>query len=152
MNRIRTYFRALIWSALVLGTVAATPTAWAESPAEPADVDQADTRYLQDRIHCHQGPPGADKSACLRRAVASWNQAKRHASATTDERYQRNKLERCESLPDDLRTDCVARMHGEGTTTGSVAAGGIYRELVTRTPESSSEVKADGATANKPLR
>lgn len=30
------------------------------------------------------------------------------------------------------RNDCVARIQGQGTTSGSVAAGGIYRELVTR--------------------
>jgi len=31
------------------------------------------------------------------------------------------------------RADCEARMRGQGTTSGSAAPGGIYRELVTRT-------------------
>ena len=44
----------------------------------------------------------------------------------------RNALRRCEPLRDPDRQDCVARIRGEGTTSGSVAEGGIYRELVTR--------------------
>lgn len=41
-------------------------------------------------------------------------------------------LQRCAPLPEPDRRDCVARIQGQGTKTGSVAAGGIYRELVTR--------------------
>jgi len=44
----------------------------------------------------------------------------------------RNVLKRCEALREPDRQDCVLRMQGQGTTTGSVAGGGIYRELVTR--------------------
>ena len=44
----------------------------------------------------------------------------------------RNALKRCEALREPDRQDCVLRMQGQGTTTGSVAGGGIYRELVTR--------------------
>jgi hypothetical protein len=43
----------------------------------------------------------------------------------------RNALKRCEPLREPDRQDCVLRTQGQGTTTGSVAAGGIYRELVT---------------------
>ena len=49
-------------------------------------------------------------------------------------RYARNALKRCEPLSEPDRGDCVARMQGGGTTSGSVAGGGIYRELVTREP------------------
>ena len=43
-----------------------------------------------------------------------------------------NALKRCTPLPEELRRDCEARMRGAGTVSGSVEAGGIYRELVTR--------------------
>ena len=45
---------------------------------------------------------------------------------------RRNALKRCVPLPDAERKDCVARMQGQGTISGSVEGGGIYRELVTR--------------------
>ena len=35
-------------------------------------------------------------------------------------RYARNALERCKALRDDDRQECVARMQGHGTTSGSV--------------------------------
>ena len=43
----------------------------------------------------------------------------------------RNALLRCERLSGDDRQDCVARIKGHGTESGSVESGGIYRELVT---------------------
>lgn len=46
--------------------------------------------------------------------------------------YLRNALTRCERLSGDDRQDCVSRIGGKGTTSGSVEGGGIYRELVTR--------------------
>ena len=51
-------------------------------------------------------------------------------------RFARNLFLRCDPLPDPERVDCVARMQGKGTTSGSVAGGGLYRELVTREPAS----------------
>ncbi|MEO7339093.1 MAG: hypothetical protein ABIV63_21160, partial [Caldimonas sp.] len=41
---------------------------------------------------------------------------------------RRNAKDRCDALSGDERSDCVARMKGEGTTSGSVAGGGILRE------------------------
>ena len=48
--------------------------------------------------------------------------------------YMRNALTRCESLKGDDRIDCVSRIHGAGTLSGSVEGGGLYRELVTIIP------------------
>lgn len=45
--------------------------------------------------------------------------------------YARNALKRCDPLPEPERQECMARMQGEGTTQGSVASGGILRELTT---------------------
>lgn len=47
------------------------------------------------------------------------------------ESLARNAIKRCEPLPEPDRSDCVARIQGKGTTSGSVARGGIYRELIT---------------------
>jgi len=42
---------------------------------------------------------------------------------------ERNKFARCEYLKGDDREYCIRRMNGEGTVTGSVEGGGLYREL-----------------------
>jgi len=60
-------------------------------------------------------------------------------------RYARNALKRCEPLNEPDRSDCVARINGQGTTSGSVAAGGIYRELVTREVAAPASAPASGA-------
>jgi hypothetical protein len=77
-------------------------------------------RSLDQRAECLS-------EAGLRLAIALPTPAIEHPDALA-----RNALRRCEPLPEPDRKDCVARMQGQGTTSGSVASGGIYRELVTR--------------------
>ena len=43
-------------------------------------------------------------------------------------------MARCEALAGDERTACVARIRGEGSVSGSVAGGGILREIVITEP------------------
>ena len=62
--------------------------------------------------------------ACAKRAPRL---AKRDGLDDRSTPYVRNALQRCERLPDE-----VSRMQGQGATSGSVAGGGIYRELMTR--------------------
>jgi hypothetical protein len=116
-----------------------TMAARAATPEPSADMFNADTRYLHDRIACQRQQARQDKLACLRKAAAAHRVAPRDVPDHDDavysrDTYQRNRHLRCDPLPDGLRDDCHARMDGAGTTTGSVAEGGIYRELVTRTP------------------
>jgi len=47
---------------------------------------------------------------------------------------EQNITDRCKVLSGDERSDCYARMRGEGTTSGSVAGGGNLREKVTIEP------------------
>jgi hypothetical protein len=81
---------------------------------------------------CTSGQSNQDRATCLREAGAAFAEAKRDGLADGSTPYVRNALQRCERLPDEDRRACVSRMQGQGTTSGSVAGGGIYRELVTR--------------------
>ena len=89
-------------------------------------------RYQQERAACIGGQSNQDQATCLREAGAALAEAKRSRLDDAAEDYAANALKRCARLPGDDRQDCEARMQGQGTTSGSVAAGGIYRELVTR--------------------
>jgi len=89
-------------------------------------------RYEQDRAKCVSGTSNQDRATCLKEAGAARDAALRGQLDDGDAKYQRNAKERCKALAGDEAKDCLARMKGEGTTHGSVEAGGIYRETVTR--------------------
>ena len=82
---------------------------------------------------CIQGRTPSGGVGCISAAEASLTRSRQAALDKDPAQYQRNALVRCDRLIGDDRQDCVARIQGQGTTSGSVETGGIYRELVTRT-------------------
>jgi hypothetical protein len=124
--------------------------------AAPA-VSDARARYEQERAVCLSGQSSQDRATCLREAGAAYADAGKRNADESAAQNQKNATKRCDALPDPDRRDCMARMQGQGTTSGSVAGGGITRELVTReaggvpmaaapVPSASSPVAASSAT------
>ncbi len=113
---------------LLLGAAMASMSALAATQTEAAEIR---ARYQQERAICLSGQSNQDRATCLREAGAAQAQAIRGNLDDGPAAYRRNARQRCDSLPDADRKDCAARMRGLGTTSGSVAAGGVYRELVT---------------------
>ena len=108
------------WLGLLL-VVALAPTAVL---ANSKDDDAAlRVRYDREREICTSGRSNQDRATCLREANAAFAQARKGDLNDGAAPYTRNATVRCEALRGDDRQDCVARMNGEGTTTGSVAAG-----------------------------
>ncbi|HEY2925842.1 hypothetical protein [Piscinibacter sp.] len=107
-------------------------SALAADKTSPAD---ALARYQQERAVCTSGQSNQDRATCLREAGAAFAESQRDGLNDGAAPYVRNAGQRCERLPDEDRRACVARMQGQGTTSGSAAAGGIYRELVLPTTE-----------------
>lgn len=119
----------LLWALTLLAAALGAASALAAGPSNAA---KSEARYQRDAAICLSSRYAGDKADCL--SEASTARASREP-VTIDpdpERYMRNALKRCEPLPEADRIDCIARMQGRGTATGSVAGGGIYRELVTR--------------------
>ncbi len=112
---------------LLLGALMATP-AGAASKGESAELA---VRYQKERSDCMARTDAQDRSVCLKDASAAYAEARRHGLNKVSGDYQANQMRRCEALQGDNRSDCIARMRGAGTATGSVDSGGIYRELVT---------------------
>jgi opacity protein-like surface antigen len=104
--------------------------------AAAADVNPTDaqTRYQQDRSACNSGQSQQDRATCLREAGAALQESARGQSGGGQSSYEQNQLLRCDRLTAGDREDCLRRMHGEGTVSGSVEGGGIYRELRTTVP------------------
>lgn len=110
--------------AALLALLAAT-AAWPASGSSPRE---------QDRAAC-ASQPGQDQAACLREAAAARQEARRgRLDEGLSADYEKNRVARCSYLPAADQPDCLRRMRGEGHTSGSVAGGGIYRELRTIVP------------------
>lgn len=116
-----------------LPIAAAAQRAGATNAANGASGPEA--RYRQERAHCERIESPDARATCLREAAAARAEARRGRLGTGPDdpiRYLGNALRRCEPLPPEERADCEYRVRGGGTTRGSVEAGGIYRETVTR--------------------
>lgn len=97
-------------------------------------LKQVQERYRTEQAVCLNGQSNQRVQTCLREAEAVRAQALKGDLDDGAADYARNATQRCDRLPPELRRACTARMAGEGTVSGSVAAGGIYRELVTTEP------------------
>jgi len=97
--------------------------------AAGGNLAEAQARYQQDRAACNSGQSYQDRATCLREAGAALQEARRRSGGDEHSAYEQNRLNRCERLPAADREDCLRRMRGEGSVSGSVEGGGIYREL-----------------------
>jgi hypothetical protein len=129
MNRRQTNLTRPLWALLMLSAAMGASPSLAASKSGSSD---SQARYRRDVAACQMAPQGTDKAACLREAGAV-RASREPVSVNLDPgRFARNALKRCEPLSEPDRNDCVARIQGKGTTSGSVAGGGIYREVATR--------------------
>ena len=142
MNFSRTPFASTFAaSAVIVALCAAVPvfaagkTAHANTHATTsADNSAAAARYKQDVANCKSGNTGQQLQTCLKEAGASYAEAKRGVLGNGETATPANATDRCQPLPDAERADCMARMEGHGTVSGSVSGGGVLRELRTVEP------------------
>lgn len=106
----------------------------AHAQAQRSDPEAAQQRYQAERAACLNNTSRQDKATCLKEAGAALAEARRDGLTDPGQDAVRNQRQRCEALPAADRRACIARMSGQGTTRGSAAEGGIYRELKTPMP------------------
>jgi hypothetical protein len=92
-------------------------------------VSDPQLRYQSERATCMNGQSNQDQATCLREAGAALGEARRNALANGAAPSSGNALQRCDALAGSDRDACIARMEGQGSTSGSAATGGILREL-----------------------
>jgi hypothetical protein len=100
----------------------------------PDDLAGARANYQAERAICLDGHSNQDRATCLKEAGAAFDEARHGRLSDRNTEYQKNAMIRCAKLDSDTRDACERRMHGEGVVTGSVAAGGLYRELTIPIP------------------
>jgi hypothetical protein len=115
----------------VAGSLFCVTAALAADAGASAD---AQARYRQDMAVCNSGQSNQDVATCRREAKNALGEARRGGLNDAPDQYQQNALRRCSVHKGDDRTDCEARMRGEGSVEGSAASGGVLRESVTIVP------------------
>lgn len=115
-------------SALVLAAALACSTAFAGGAAKSA----AQAEGLKYRQACMAGQTHQDRATCLKEANNFLADLKKNPGKfESAANIEANARARCEPLSGNDRSACMARASGQGTISGSVERGGIYRELVT---------------------
>jgi hypothetical protein len=132
-------------AALVAGAMLAIPasaqgtagsTDMAPSAQAPA-IARRDTGiddsgwYAREVQACRAGRTQQDLDTCLEEARNAQADRRHGVLARQGEDFTSNALARCEPLRGDDRVACEARVMGFGSTSGSIAGGGVLREVET---------------------
>ena len=120
-----------LWAIGAMAAVLSVATAFAADLTSAGDTR---ARYNRERAACTDGSSQQDRATCLKEAGAARDESRQGRLGTGSTATDANATARCNALPAKDRSDCIARINGAGTTSGSVREGGVYRELVTRMP------------------
>ena len=80
---------------------------------------------------CMQGKTAEDQETCMKEARNAQADKKRGLMNDSGNNYAANARARCAVLTGEDKAACDARMLGYGTVSGSVAGGGVMREVET---------------------
>jgi hypothetical protein len=109
----------------------------------------ASGNYRQEVQACMSGRTQEDQATCLREARNAQAEKKRGALDNAGGQFQANAAARCNVLTGEDKAACQARMMGFGDTSGSVAGGGLLREVETVVmPAGSSSVTIQPQTSD----
>ena len=133
-------------AALLASAAMAAQLAAAGTPAGAALDTSGD--YRSEVQTCMLGKTGEDQATCLKEARNAQADRKRGALGQ-GANYQANARARCQSLDGEDRAACDARMMGYGTVSGSVAGGGVIREVETVVmPQGQGSITVDAKTSD----
>mgnify|MGYP001186084294 CR=1 FL=1 len=117
-------------ASFALAALLAVTAATAQVAAGPTAID-ATGHYEKEVQACMAGQTQQDRETCLREARNAQAEKKRGALDDAGAQFDANKVARCDALAGEEKAACQARMMGYGNTSGSVAGGGLLREVET---------------------
>lgn len=103
----------------------------AGSASAAGTTADARAQYESERARCNAMTSSDERANCLQSAGAAYDQAKQGKLDVAQHPYLQNKFDRCTPLPPAEKDDCIRRMQGQGTVSGSVEGGGDIRETDT---------------------
>ena len=87
--------------------------------------------FQQEVASCMSGRTQQDRDTCMKEARNAQADKKRGVLDNAGGQFDQNAAARCEVLQGEEKAACQARVIGYGSTSGSVAAGGVLREVET---------------------
>ena len=105
--------------------------------------------FQQEVNACMTGKTQQDQATCLREARNAQADKKRGVLDNSSGQFDANAKARCDVLAGEEKAACEARAMGYGSTSGSVAAGGVLREVETVVlPAGQSSITIEPKTAD----
>ncbi|MBG9388344.1 hypothetical protein [Caenimonas aquaedulcis] len=105
--------------------------------------------YQQEVQACMTGKTQQDQETCLKEARNARADKQRGVLDNAGAQFQNNAAQRCDVLSGEEKAACQARVIGYGSTSGSVAGGGVIREVETVViPAGSGPVTIEPKTAD----
>lgn len=136
--------------ALLAVGAATAQVAGAAGTAGVTGID-ASGNYQQEVNACMSGRTQQDQATCLKEARNAHADKQRGVLDTTGN-LQANATARCEVLAGVDKAACQARMMGYGSTEGTVAGGGVIREVETVVmPPGASSITVQPQTDSQPV-
>jgi hypothetical protein len=130
----------------------AMTAATAQMAAPGATGIDASGNYQQEVQACASGATQQDRDTCLREARNARVEKDRGQVATAPGTFEANAQARCEALAGEEKAACQARALGYGSTSGSVAGGGVLRQVETVVvPAGQTEVTIQPKTDSAPV-
>lgn len=122
--------KAFVYFGLVSALAMGAAMAQIAAP-ETTGID-ASGSYQRERAACLSGSTQQAQADCLREAAnAAAEKRKGELTSAPDPQLAANAMQRCEPLAGEDHAACAARVLGYGNASGSVAGGGVIREVET---------------------
>lgn len=120
-------------AAMGVSLLMATGVAVAQVPITATGTTGIDTsgNVQKEREACLTGRTQQDQATCLREANNAAAEKRSGKLDNSGAQFDANARQRCEVLTGEDRVACEARVMGYGNTQGSVAGGGVIREVET---------------------
>jgi hypothetical protein len=113
-------------SLIVMSILSCSPQAWAQGANSTAVTRVTGSQSSA----CTDGTSTEDRATCMKEVAAAQAEARRGKLEVKDANYSQNAIQRCMVLPPSDQEACRLRATGQGATSGSVANGGVIREVV----------------------
>jgi hypothetical protein len=134
-----------------LAALLAVTAATAQVATGQTGID-ASGNYQSEVQACMTGKTQQDRDTCLTEARNARADKKRGVLDNAGGQFEANAQARCGPLTGEDKAACQARVLGFGNTTGSVAGGGVLREVETVVmPPGASSVTVEPQTSSGPV-
>ena len=136
-------------SLISLGAPALLALMGATANAQVVTGIDASGSYQREVQACMTGKSQQDQATCLKEARNARADKQRGTLDNANGNFNADAASRCEPLNGEDKAACQARVMGQGSTSGSVAGGGVLREIETVVlPAGASSVLIEPKTDN----